>query len=366
MSFSDISYMRRALELARKAQFNCPPNPAVGCVIVKDRRVIGEGFTQKTGQAHAEVMALRDAAKNGESTEGATAYVTLEPCSHYGRTPPCALALREHKIARVVAALEDPNPLVAGKGFQMLRDGGVSVECGVCAEEAEEINKGFLRRQRTGLPWVRSKIAMSMDGDTALANGQSKWITSEDARRDGQLWRARAGAILTGRGTIEADNPKLNVRIEGVDRQPLKVIVDSEMKLGTEYQIFHEGKTLLVCAKTDKEKAEKFKELGVEVLELPGEDGKVDLKALVKELGKREVNEVHVEAGAKLNGALARAGLIDEFIVYVAPLFMGEGRRPLDLPQLDEMSQVTRLEFTEMERIGPDVRLILRNKACSE
>lgn len=366
MSFSDISYMRRALELARKAQFNCPPNPAVGCVIVKDRRIIGEGFTQKTGQAHAEVMALRDAEKRGESTEGATAYVTLEPCSHYGRTPPCALALREHKLARVVAALEDPNPLVAGKGFEMLRQGGVEIECGVCSEEAEEINKGFLRRQRTGLPWVRSKIAMSVDGDTALANGKSKWITSEEARRDGQLWRARAGAILTGRGTIEADNPKLSVRVEGVDRQPLKVIVDSDMKLGTEYQIFHEGANLLVCAHRNEEKAKEFEALGVEVLELAGKNGKVNLKALIKELGKREINEVHVEAGSRLNGAMASEGLIDEYVIYIAPLFMGEGRRPLDLPQLSDMSEVKRLEFTGMEKIGPDVRLILRSKGCFE
>ena len=222
MSFSDCSYMRRALELAKKARFNCPPNPAVGCVIVKDRRIIGEGFTQKTGEAHAEVMALRDAASRGESVAGATVYVTLEPCSHYGRTPPCALALKNAKVARVVAALKDPNPLVAGKGLKMLEEAGVKVECGLEAEEAEEINRGFLKRQREGMPWVRTKMAMSVDGNTALANGKSQWITSEEARADGHFWRGISGAVLTGLGTVLADNPQMTARFEGVTRQPLK------------------------------------------------------------------------------------------------------------------------------------------------
>ena len=216
MSFSDISFMKRALALAENALPNCPPNPAVGCVIVKDRKVIGEGFTQKTGEAHAEIMALRDAQSRGESVEGATVYVSLEPCSHYGRTPPCALALINAKVGRVVAALKDPNPAVAGRGLKMLEEKGVQVESGICAEEAEEMNIGFLKRMRTGLPFVRSKIAMSLDGDIALSNGQSKWITGKLAREDGQMWRARAGAILTGSSTVAVDNPQLNVRLPDV------------------------------------------------------------------------------------------------------------------------------------------------------
>ena len=242
MSFSDCSYMRRALELAKKARFNCPPNPAVGCVIVKDRRIIGEGFTQKTGEAHAEVMALRDAASRGESVEGATVYVTLEPCSHYGRTPPCALALKNAKVARVVAALKDPNPLVADKGLKMLEEAGVKVECGLEAEEAEEINRGFLKRQREGMPWVRTKMAMSVDGNTALANGKSQWITSEEARADGHFWRGISGAVLTGLGTVLADNPQMTARFEGVTRQPLKVVVDSNLSLNPDLKIVFEDK----------------------------------------------------------------------------------------------------------------------------
>ena len=360
MSFSDIAYMRRALELAQQARPICPPNPAVGCVIVKDRRIIGEGHTQKTGEAHAEVMALRDAAQRGESVEGATVYVTLEPCSHYGRTPPCALALKNAKVSRVVAALKDPNPLVSGRGLKILEEAGSAVECGVLAAKAEEINKGFLKRQRTGLPWVRTKIAMSLDGNTALKNGQSKWLTSEASRKDGHVWRSVAGAILTGSGTVEADDPLLNVRLDGVERQPLKVIVDSNLNLNPECRIFHEGKVLLVCANYDIVRAQNFEDLGVEVIELKGSDGKVDLQALLRELGKREINEVHVEAGARLNGALAFRRLVDEYLIYEAPMLIGEGRRMLDFPELHNLSESVALEFVEVEKIGPDLRLILR------
>ena len=360
MSFSDCSYMRRALELAKKARFNCPPNPAVGCVIVKDRRIIGEGFTQKTGEAHAEVMALRDAASRGESVEGATVYVTLEPCSHYGRTPPCALALKHAKVARVVAALKDPNPLVAGKGLKMLEEAGVKVECGLEAEEAEEINRGFLKRQREGMPWVRTKMAMSVDGNTALANGKSQWITSEEARADGHFWRGISGAVLTGLGTVLADNPQMTARFEGVTRQPLKVVVDSNLSLNPDLKIFQGGKTLLVCAHYDIVRAENFESQGVEVIELPGKDGKVDLRALMKELAKREINDVHVEAGARLNGALAMEGLIDEYLIYVAPVFLGDGRRLLDLPSFKDLCEGVALEFTDIQKVGPDVHCLLR------
>lgn len=360
MSFSDISYMKRALALAEQAQPNCPPNPAVGCVIVKDRKVIGEGFTQKTGEAHAEVMALRDAQNRGEDVEGATVYVTLEPCSHYGRTPPCALALIKAGVGRVVAALKDPNPAVAGRGLEMLKNAGIQVECGVCSNEAEAMNVGFLKRMRTGLPFVRTKIAMSLDGDIALSNGQSKWITGKLAREDGQLWRARAGAILTGSGTVSLDNPQLNVRLLNVQRQPLKVIVDSHLTLNPELQIFQSGKVLLVCSKYDIVRAQEFEDMGVEVLELPGPEGKVDLRALIEELGRREINEVHVEAGPRLNGALTELNLIDEYLVYMAPKLLGDGNRAFRLPLFHSMDEVSQLEFKSIQQIGEDVRFQLR------
>lgn len=360
MSFSDISFMKRALALAEQALPNCPPNPAVGCVIVKDRRVIGEGYTQETGKAHAEVMALRDAEQRGESVEGATVYVTLEPCSHYGRTPPCALALINAKVAKVVAALKDPNPAVAGKGLKMLEDKGIEVVCGVCSKEAEEMNIGFLKRMRTGRPFVRTKIAMSLDGDTALENGKSQWITGELAREDGHSWRARSGAILTGVGTVIADDPLMNVRLDNVKRQPLKVVVDSNITLNPELQIFQTGKVLLVCAKYDIVRAQTFEDMGVEVLELAGKDGKVDLNSLIEELGRREINEVHVEAGPRLNGALAQANLVDEYLLYVAPKFMGPGRRALDFPAFTDLAQVPQFQFESIVQIGPDVRYQLR------
>lgn len=357
---SDEVYMRRALELAQRARPIAPPNPAVGAVLVKGGRIIGEGFTQKAGGPHAEVMALRDALSKGNSPEGATAYVTLEPCAHYGRTPPCALALQNAKVARVVAALTDPNPLVAGKGVAMLQKAGIEVLTGVGSREAEEINKGFLRRHRGGLPWVRTKIAMSLDGDTALANGKSQWITSSEARTDGQYWRSVAGAVLTGAGTVRDDDPLLNVRIPEGARQPLKVVVDSNLSLSPQARIFSEGATLLVCVRKDPQRARLFEEKGVEVLEMPGKDGRVDLKELIGELGRRTINEIHVEAGAKLNGALALEGLIDEYILYTAPLLLGPGRPIMDLPALESLSEGIVLEFIETARIGRDLRIIAR------
>ncbi|MCD8339219.1 MAG: bifunctional diaminohydroxyphosphoribosylaminopyrimidine deaminase/5-amino-6-(5-phosphoribosylamino)uracil reductase RibD [Burkholderiales bacterium] len=360
MSFSDLSWMQRALNLAELAQPNCPPNPAVGCVIVKDRQVIGEGYTQETGKAHAEVMALRDAANRGNSVEGATVYVTLEPCSHYGRTPPCAKALIEAKPARVVAALQDPNPLVAGNGLKMLKDAGIQVECGICSKEAHEMNIGFFKRIQTGMPFVRTKMAMSLDGNIALKSGESKWITEEISRTDGQHWRARVGAILTGSGTVLADNPQLNVRLPGTKRQPLKVIVDSNLKLNPDSKIFQDGKVLLVCSRYDVVKVGNFEALGVEVLVLPGKDGKVDLKALMAELGKREINEVHVEAGPRLNGALVKDNLIDEFLIYVAPMFIGDGIRLLDLPQCKSLAEAPRMKIVSADLLNTDLRIRLR------
>ena len=247
-----------------------------------------------------------------------------------------------------------------GKGLKMLEEAGVKVECGLEAEEAEEINRGFLKRQREGMPWVRTKMAMSVDGNTALANGKSQWITSEEARADGHFWRGISGAVLTGLGTVLADNPQMTARFEGVTRQPLKVVVDSNLSLNPDLKIFQGGKTLLVCAHYDIVRAENFESQGVEVIELPGKDGKVDLRALMKELAKREINDVHVEAGARLNGALAMEGLIDEYLIYVAPVFLGDGRRLLDLPSFKDLCEGVALEFTDIQKVGPDVRLMLR------
>ncbi len=355
--------MHEALKLADCASFNCPPNPAVGCVIVKDNQIIGSGYTQKTGCAHAEVMALEDAKKRNKKIEGATAYVTLEPCSHWGRTPPCALALQKSGVKRVVVAIEDPNPLVSGKGMKILRDSDIEVTLGVCEKEATERNIGFICRMKTGLPFVRSKIAMSLDGKTALINGSSQWITGESARKDGHFWRARAGAILTGSGTVREDNPQMTVRLDGVDRQPLKVIVDSNLSLDPGLKIFQEGAVLLVCAKRNEEKALAFERMGVEVLELPDECGQVDLKAVIRELGQREINEVHVEAGAILNGALAKLNLIDEYLIYVAPKIIGPGRDMMFLAAVQHLSQVVVLEHKSVKQIGTDLCIICRPKS---
>ncbi len=360
MSFSDNSYMQRALALAAKATPNCPPNPAVGCVIVKDQQILGEGFTQETGKAHAEVMALRDAKAKGNSVQGATVYVTLEPCAHQGRTPPCAKALIEAKVARVVAALRDPNPLVNGKGLAMLAEAGIEVECGLCEEEAIERNIGFIKRVQTGLPFVRAKMAMSLDGQIALSSGESKWITTEESRKDGHNWRARSGAILTGSGTVTADNPQLNVRLPGAERQPLKVIVDSNLTVNPESTIFQTGKVLLVCARYDIVRAQVYEGLGAEVIELPNSEKRVDLKALMQELGKREINEVHVEAGPRLNGALVQEGLIDEFLVYVAPKFLGKGKGLLDMTPLHSLADAPKMKIVSVDRLGDDLRIRLR------
>lgn len=356
----DIHYMKEALSLADKAAFNCPPNPAVGCVIVKDDHVIGKGFTQKTGSAHAEVMALRDAQSKGNSVEGATVYVTLEPCSHWGRTPPCALALKEAKVKRVVAALTDPNPLVSGRGIGILQDAGIQTSVGVCEKDALERNIGFIKRMQTGLPFVRTKIAMSLDGKTALENGKSRWITGPDARQDGMLYRARSGAILTGAGTVRDDDPLLNVRVEGVWRQPLKVVVDSKLSLDPSMQFFTTGKVLAVCSDALPDRVKLFEDHGVEVLSLPGTAGSVDLKALIEELGKREINEVHVEAGAVLNGALTEENLIDEYLFYIAPKILGPGRPALAMPPLTELVGAVALDFVEWNMVGKDLRLVAR------
>ncbi len=358
---SDRQFMSRALVLAARALYDAAPNPRVGCVIVREGRVIGEGWTQAPGSNHAEIEALLDARRNGHDVRGATVYVSLEPCSHFGRTPPCATALIEAHVSRVIAAVEDPNPLVAGGGLEMLRSAGVDVRCGLLEQEAAEINIGFFARMQRGRPWLRMKIAASLDGKTALENGVSKWITSEEARRDGHAWRARSDAVLTGIGTVQADNPRLDVRLVETRRQPLRVVVDSRLEVDPGALVFEgEGKVLVATAVSAPARAAALRARGAEVVALPNESGKVDLVALMKELAHRHINEVHVEAGFRLNGSLVRAGVVDELLVYLAPLLIGEAQGMLHLPALSDLAHAQRLEFREVTPVGEDVRILAR------
>jgi diaminohydroxyphosphoribosylaminopyrimidine deaminase/5-amino-6-(5-phosphoribosylamino)uracil reductase len=353
----------RALALAREATGHTEPNPRVGCVLVDAAgRVIGEGRTQPAGQPHAEVMALADAASRGHSVAGATAYVTLEPCSHHGRTGPCCDALVAAGITRVVASLQDPNPLVAGQGFGRLRAAGVEVEVGPGAEAARELNLGFFSRMVRGMPWVRMKVAASLDGQTALANGQSQWITSEAARTDGHAWRARAGAVLTGIGTVLEDNPRLDVRLAPVGKQPPLVVVDSRLQTPADAALLEVAhRPVWIYAAEDHPAAQKALEArGATVTHLPGPGGKVDLAALMKDLGGRGVNELHVEAGFKLNGSLLREGLVDEFLVYLAPRLLGPGQGMVNIGPLASLGDAVALEFGAIERVGADLRVLAR------
>ena len=355
--------MDRALALARGAIGLSEPNPRVGCVLVAPggERVIGEGHTQAAGQAHAEVMALRDAAARGESVAGSTAYVTLEPCAHHGRTAPCCDALVAAGVARVVAALADPNPLVGGQGFARLHAAGVDVVVGPGAAISRELNIGFFSRMVRGRPWVRMKIAASLDGRTALENGMSQWITSSDARQDGHAWRARAGAVLTGIGTVRDDNPRLDVRAVPTAVQPAAVLVDSRLEVPVDANVFLPGRALLIYAAVDApDRRAALEARGATVICLPGPGAKVDLPAMLGDLAGRGINELHVEAGHKLNGSLIRAGLVDEFLIYLAPKLVGPGRGMADFGPLASLKDSVGLAFTGCERIGPDLRVIAR------
>lgn len=358
--------MARALDLAKKARFICPPNPAVGCVLASAAGdVIGSGHTQRTGDAHAEIMALRDAAEHGHSAVGATAYVTLEPCAHQGRTGPCCDALIAAGVRRVLASCADPNPLVAGRGFARLRAAGVQVD--LADDDAHRamraLNIGFFRRMERGWPWVRLKTAASLDGRTALPGGASQWITGEAARLDVHNWRARACAVLTGSGTVLADDPLLNARIEGLPRQPLLVICDSQLRTPPAARLWSvSGRRVLIAhAVRDEAREAALREKGAELLLLPaaGEDsGKnVDLPALLRALVERECNEIHLEAGARLSGAFLAADLVDELLLYQAPVLLGEGRPIAALGPLDNISQGTRLRWRQRKDVGEDVRL---------
>ena len=360
MSFSAVDHgmMARALQLAERGMWTTTPNPRVGCVLTRDGEVIGEGWHEKAGEPHAEVNALRAA---GERARGATAYVTLEPCSHHGRTPPCAEALVAAGVSRVVAAMSDPNPLVAGKGLAMLRVAGIEATSGLLENAARELNIGFVSRMTRGRPWLRLKAAASLDGKTALNNGVSQWITGPDARRDGHRWRARACAILTGIGTVRDDDPQLLVRDVETTRQPLRVVVDSRLETPLSARILQGGPVLVAVAVDDEKRANLLRAAGAEVLLLPNAAGKVELKDLLEELGRRGINEVHAEAGFKLNGSLLREGLVDELLLYLAPCLIGHDASGLfNLPELTSLDGKRPLQIRDLRQIGEDIRLIAR------
>jgi len=349
--------MARALQLAQRGLLTATPNPRVGCVLVKNGKNIGEGWHVRAGEPHAEVHALRAA---GAAAQGATAYVTLEPCSHHGRTPPCAEALIEAGVARVVCAMQDPNPRVAGQGFAMLRAAGIAVECGLMEAAARDLNIGFVSRMTRGLPFVRSKIAASLDGRTALANGVSQWITGAAARVDVQHWRARSCALVTGIGTVLADDPQLNVRI-ATERQPLRVVLDSALRMPPTARMLQGGRVLVCTASQDAGKRAALERQGAEVLLLPDAAGQVDLPAVLRELARRGINEVLVEAGKTLNGALLRAGLVDELLLYLAPQLLGDAARGLaDLGELTQLEQRVGLVWQEVRHVGGDMRITVR------
>ena len=376
--------MAQALRLAEQGLTSTSPNPRVGCVLVKDEKVIGSGWHQRAGEHHAEVYALREA---GESVRGATAYVTLEPCAHQGKTPPCADALIASGVARVVVAIEDANPLVAGKGITKLSAAGIQVECGLMEAAARELNVGFFARMTRGTPWLRSKIAMSLDGRTALANGVSQWITGDAARQDVQHWRARSCAVLTGINTILADDAQLNVRDLGEVnnppsppyqggvstpplirggregfRQPLRVVLDSQLRMPLTAKILSGG-VLIYTAKQDDSKRTALEKNGATVVTLPNQNGQVDLPAMLSDLAQRGINEVLVEAGSILNGALLRARLVDELVLYLAPQLLGDMARGMaNLGELTQLDQRVELQWQDVRQVGNDLRIVAKVK----
>ncbi len=354
-SASDHRFMAEALRLASRGRFTVDPNPAVGCVLVREGEVVGRGWHRAAGEAHAEVHALREA---GTRARGACAYVTLEPCSHHGRTPPCAEALIEAGVTEVVAAMVDPFPENAGNGLEMLSKAGIVVRSGLMEQAARELNPGFVSRFERARPWVRVKLAVSLDGRSAGPDGRSQWITGASAREDGQRWRARASALLTGIETVLADDPHLNVRLTGLDRAPLRVIVDSRGRLPDSARLLNlAGGVLVASAVSDPP----WRRDGVEWLTLPADsNGRVELTALLRELVQRSVNELHVEAGPTLSGALLEAGLVDELLVYQAPVLLGQGAPMLTLPGMEKFDQRLNLSLFDARRMGSDWRFVYR------
>ena len=344
----DHAMMRRALSLAERGLYTATPNPRVGCVVTRGEAILAEGWHEKAGAPHAEAAALRDV-----SAEGATVYLNLEPCNHYGRTPPCSDLLMQKKVARVVAAMRDPNPEARGGG-ERLKAAGIGFEHGLLEDEARELNIGFASRMTRGRPWVRLKVAATLDGRTALLDGRSQWITGAEARRDAQRWRARACAILTGIGTVKADDPQLTVREVATPRQPLRVVVDSRLETPPAARILQGERTLIFTARAGKL-------ANAEVLALPNTRGKVELPRMLEELARRGVNELHVEAGFRLNGSLVREGCVDEFLVYLNPSFLGDSAQGmLDLAAPVGLEERFKLRLHSLDRVGADLRLVLR------
>lgn len=365
LSDADQALLLRAVALAGQSIGLSDPNPRVGCVLhTADGQLAGEGFTQQAGGPHAEVMAMRDAAQRGAPLAGGTAWVSLEPCAHHGRTPPCADALIAAGLSRVVVALGDPYPQVAGRGIQRLQAAGIRVDvadAGPARQAAQALNIGFLSRVQRGRPWLRLKVAASLDGRTALPDGRSQWITGMAARQDGHAWRRRAAAVLTGIGTVLADDPQMDVRLVPTQLQPLRVVVDSAFTLPPTARLLQApGRVLVVGAQDHPARMAALREAGAELLLLPGSDGRVDLEALLPRLAANGIGELHVEAGAVLNAALLGADLVDELLVYTAPRLLGPGLGMAALPELPSLDAALRFDFIECERIGADLRLLVR------
>lgn len=358
-TLDDRRFMARALQLAERGLYTTDPNPRVGCVVVKEGQVVAEGWHERAGEAHAEINALQVA---GDASRNATIYLTLEPCCHEGRTPPCTSTLIKTGIRRVVAAMPDPNPRVAGKGFDELRRAGITVEAGLLQDQAESLNPGFISRMRRDRPYVRAKLAVSMDGRSAMADGESKWITGEDARTDVQRWRARSGAIMTGSGTVLSDDPSLNVRAFDIRRQPLRIVVDSRLRMPDTARMLHLGGNILVVTETnDAKRAEMLRRKGAEVLHLPSVSDGIDLVALMRHLAAREINELLLEAGATLCGAMLQQNLLDEIILYFAPHLMGSDARPMfHLPGLERMADRIDIDIVDVRAVGKDWRMIAK------
>ncbi len=357
----DFRYMAQAIRLAERGLFTADPNPRVGCVLVNKNEIVGRGWHQRAGEAHAEIMALGEA---GTTAQGATAYVSLEPCCHHGKTPPCSDALIKAGVARVVVAMEDPNPQVAGKGNAQLREAGIEVEVGVMTAQAEALNPGFVQRMRHGRPFVRCKMAMSLDGRTAMASGESQWITGESARLDVHRLRARSSAIVTGIGTVLADDPSMDARLENEEvLQPVRVVLDSRLRMSVDAKMLSLPGRTIICTTPDtvrknEEKITNLKAAGAELVQLKEENGKISLPALLMFLSVENFNEVLLEAGATLSGAFMRTGLIDELVIYMAPLLMGDAARGLlTLPGVAKMGDTSKLEIIDIRTVGQDWRI---------
>jgi len=359
--YKNTEHMQHALRLAKRGFYTTAPNPRVGCVIVKNDKVVGEGWHVRSGEAHAEIIALQQA---GSHAKNATVYVTLEPCSHTGKTPPCADALIKAGIRKIIAAMVDPNPLVAGKGLDQLREQGVEVSSGLLEAQARMLNPGFVKRMEQGRPYVRVKMAMSMDGRTAMESGESQWVTGEAARTDVQHLRAKSSAVLTGIGTVLADDPSMNVRlsteelgIQGEIRQPLRIVLDTKLRISPEAKIFNsEGQVLVITSE-----AEKAGHLPCKVQQVSTLNGVLNLDEVMTVLAEQEINELHVEAGAVLSGALVQQKLVDELVLYIAPHLLGDSAKGLfALPGLSQMKQRIELDIQDVRSIGKDLRITAR------